>query len=919
MSTTVLSKISEKLNEEKWTRAGLKEFNNKYFDELDPYIDEALKDSDIKQELEELCKEHLIHSKHSLVSLYVLGVLNLENESLDDSYMLNLIEIFNEHEKWSVVKALSNKMLEYGLNKYALRHLVTVFEHEKNDEKLKDTWEKIVRIDYEEAELAEKLAQIAESDSNTDVAVDYYKKALHRYLNKKMFSQVIDIWKKLINLRPDDLVFYYHVETKTAKLFPVERSIQLLEELYPHFKNQGKWNHAIDVLKRILTYDEKNGWARQQIVECYSSLHSDHSLLKEYLDLSNLAHSWRNVHEAINDFEKHISFDTGNFVFHKNWGVGRIKKLSNDEITINFINKPNHSMKLGMAINSLTVLSNDHIWVYRITKKPEALKKRIKENHIWALKTLIRSFDNATDMKKIKSELVPYILDENEWSSWSTKARALLKTNEIFGNLPGDPDTYVVRDQPITFLEKTYNRFKAEKEFDNRVKIVQEYLEFVDNDSDDESVDSDYFREMFDYFVSYSKPGDSLHESHIIAYVVIHEFIHRFDFLKNKVSIQFDELTKSLNQEYELFANISNGKIRIKLLEIIKREFKEKDHWKDIYLYLAPIYLNKDLVEQLVKGGKERQVFEQFQSIFRNYKDEKETFIWYIRTFYQEQWFIQGIKDIEKIIIALLNLMDITARDVENRRDLTLNRKLNRQLETFLFSKEKILFQHIEKADEDSINRLFSLAQDIKDIEKQYIKDLKVIITKKYPKFKFSGASDTALTTITKTTGFYATEKSLKEKQKAYTLLQTVEVPKNSEEIRIAREYGDLKENAEYKAAKERQDMLNSTASRWKEEMEKVQVIKPEEVDPTRIGYGVVAKLENLNTKTIDTYTIMGPWESNPEKLILSHLSPFASEIMGKRVGDEVSFKINTNEFHFIVKSIELADFDSIEPVPSTV
>jgi transcription elongation GreA/GreB family factor len=63
----------------------------------------------------------------------------------------------------------------------------------------------------------------------------------------------------------------------------------------------------------------------------------------------------------------------------------------------------------------------------------------------------------------------------------------------------------------------------------------------------------------------------------------------------------------------------------------------------------------------------------------------------------------------------------------------------------------------------------------------------------------------------------------------------------------------------------------------------------------------------------------MGPWESNPEKLILSHLSPFASKLLGKKVGDVLHFTINESEYSFEVQTITVADFDTIEPVVATV
>jgi transcription elongation factor GreA len=139
-----------------------------------------------------------------------------------------------------------------------------------------------------------------------------------------------------------------------------------------------------------------------------------------------------------------------------------------------------------------------------------------------------------------------------------------------------------------------------------------------------------------------------------------------------------------------------------------------------------------------------------------------------------------------------------------------------------------------------------------------------------------------------------------------------VEVPKNSKEIAAAREYGDLKENAEYKAAKERQEILNTTARKWEEELQSVQVIKPEDVKADRISFGTVATLKNLGSGESEIFNIMGPWESNPDKGVLSHLSPFASKLLGKKVGEKLAFTINQRDYEYEILSIEVADFSSI-------
>ena len=305
---------------------------------------------------------------------------------------------------------LCERILEFGENKYALRTLSECYENENQESQKFEIWERLIRVDYEEADIVMAIAEKRESEGETEVAIEYYKKAIHRYIGKKQFTSVRDIWQKLLELSPDDIDFFTNVEKKISQTISPERSSQLLENLYQYYFDSGAWDTAIRILRQILVYDAKNQWARKEITECFRSKYASHSHLEDYIKLSNLTQSWRNVHDAIADFEKHISFDAGNFVCHRSWGIGRISGIKGDEITIDFARKRGHVMSLKMAVNALTSLSKDHIWVLKVIWKKEKLRKSIKEDIAGALRTVIKSYDNAANMKMIKAELVPVFL-----------------------------------------------------------------------------------------------------------------------------------------------------------------------------------------------------------------------------------------------------------------------------------------------------------------------------------------------------------------------------------------------------------------------------------------------------------------------------------------------------------------------------
>ncbi|MDR2370878.1 MAG: transcription elongation factor GreA, partial [Treponema sp.] len=330
MSEALLKNVQEMLNEEKWTRATLSNYSTSQFKELDLVLKDA-REKRLDDELKKICDEHLLHTKNSIIALYLSGMIALSRQLIDDSAMTNLVTIFVDNRKWNIVKYLCEGILEYGESKFALRTLAEYYKNDNTEEPVYEIWERLVKVDYEEADLAKSLAEHYEKENQIEAAVDYYKKALHRYINKALFTNVREIWEKLLVYCPEDIDFFLHVQKRVAKNISEEKAVLLLQDVYGACKDKDV-NTAISILKLILQYDERDAQARREIAECYRKKHADHSQLEEYIRISNLTQNYRNVHEAVTDFEKHIAFDRGNFVFHRTWGVGRIASFRGDEI-----------------------------------------------------------------------------------------------------------------------------------------------------------------------------------------------------------------------------------------------------------------------------------------------------------------------------------------------------------------------------------------------------------------------------------------------------------------------------------------------------------------------------------------------------------------------------------------------------------
>jgi len=119
-----------------------------------------------------------------------------------------------------------------------------------------------------------------------------------------------------------------------------------------------------------------------------------------------------------------------------------------------------------------------------------------------------------------------------------------------------------------------------------------------------------------------------------------------------------------------------------------------------------------------------------------------------------------------------------------------------------------------------------------------------------------------------------------------------------------ARAQGDLKENAEYHAAKDEQGLMEARIAELTDVVGRAQVIDPSTLAHTRISFGSTIELIDQNTDEELTYTIVGGQESNPSKGFISIQSPMARALLGKEEGDEVSITLPAGTKMYDIESI---------------
>lgn len=135
--------------------------------------------------------------------------------------------------------------------------------------------------------------------------------------------------------------------------------------------------------------------------------------------------------------------------------------------------------------------------------------------------------------------------------------------------------------------------------------------------------------------------------------------------------------------------------------------------------------------------------------------------------------------------------------------------------------------------------------------------------------------------------------------------LKNVKRPRTVKDIEEALEHGDLKENAEYHAAKEQQRLIDGRLADLAELIGCAKIVNPLDLEHTKVSFGSTIILTDLETDDVVTYTIVGGCESNPDMGLISFGSPLAKQLLGKKEGDEVKVKLPNGAKEFEIEEIK--------------
>lgn len=560
------------------------------------------------------------------------------------------------------------------------------------------------------------------------------------------------------------------------------------------------------------------------------------------------------------------------FCMHRSWGFGRIKAVDTvfARFTIDFENKPDHAMDLSFAAESLRVIPKSHILARKVSEV-ESLRKLAATNHLELVRLVLSSYDGHATVEQIQKVLVPDVVRE-DWKKWWEAARRQLKKDGHFQVPLKKSEPILFQEQEVSLQDRLLEEFRAAKGLKARIAVTAELLRNASDLADRKAAAAEVISTFNAEIGNYQRTQPAVALDAIFARDDVRSMA---DLPPAADEIQAQAIWQPEVQLGPLLEQLPAAKHR-RALESFKAA--HPDRWYDalrLALNGCSAKLCRELSGLLVQEGKLDLLKETLARRISQHTASSELLLWLAKDRNDSFADILG----PEVFRAMLTAME---------RDQFNERRSNR-LRDYIMDDQELLVELIGSADFEVIKDLTRALQFSPCFDDMDKRSLLARIVKSYPAIQslISGEQSKQATNL------LVSWDSLERRKNDYHQLVEKKIPANSKEIAVARGYGDLRENHEYKAAKEMQKLLMRQKAELESDLLRARGTDFSNPRTDVASIGTIVHTTDLQTQQTERFTILGAWDSAPEQNLVSYLSPMAQSLLGHKAGDEVEFEVH--------------------------
>jgi transcription elongation GreA/GreB family factor len=594
----------------------------------------------------------------------------------------------------------------------------------------------------------------------------------------------------------------------------------------------------------------------------------------------------------------------GAFCTHRSWGFGRIEgwELITGQITIDFVSKKGHAMQLQYAAETLTYIPSEHI-LARAATDAAAVREQASKDPLGLIRSILTDHRNKATADEIAATLVPAVFDATGFKKWFEATKKKLKADGHFQIPAKKGDPIVLQETAQNPHERLMEQFRTARHPKDQVVALDAAMKSLG----DFAKEVEELRAIASEVEEAAKRGGRIHAAKAIELLITrNEICASHESLKpgpEAINIA-GILAESPGKLTDIFSEIPAAKYA-RVLEAFPSAFPE--NWEERALRLTKTSeprLSGEILKLFIAQNKREVFAEHTRRIIRERSASTDFVLWLCK---DRDKAVPEVID-EELFAAILAAMEA---------DLHAEIK-SKRLEEFIFDDRELIADLLGKAERDSARqamRKVMISPVFADLNRR---SLLARILKVHPELEslVTGDHDTQ-TPSSKGESLVVSWASLQRRKEELEHIEKVLIPQNIRDISTARSYGDLRENFEFKSAKEQQTVLNRQKGELELMLNNSRGTNFENVDTSVVSIGTVVTLEPIAGGPSETYSILGAWDGVPEKGWVSYQAVIGRALLGKKIGDIIEVPTDTGTHS--VKITAISQFTDIESLGTTV
>ncbi|HBO57862.1 MAG TPA: transcription elongation factor GreAB [Opitutae bacterium] len=591
--------------------------------------------------------------------------------------------------------------------------------------------------------------------------------------------------------------------------------------------------------------------------------------------------------KLIGSREKLEAMAPGNYCLHRSWGFGKI--VGFDEAAAKIIidfedeDKTGHAMGIAFCVDKLDVLRANDVLV-RSRTEPEVVETMIKKQPADLICDILAGAEEQTMMASEIERTLARVIGPVKYKKWWTATKKVLVKDPRVGAPNKKTEPYILREEPVKPEEEILEQFHATKNSKEKILLGEKLYSLSENIS----VIREELPEILAELTDAIKNAKSLSQANRLHGVWVRNNLAR-DLHEDVESLDPSSasILDSTNDYSELAAELPAQYFK-RYIDLIRRTYEDK--WQQMVEDLLRHSSGK-FTSECINFMLEHELGNRISFCLDRWLNDQTIkgplLFWVVKNRNSKKY--SGIIDpliTPRLLSAMFYAIDYEALQNASTRRIPLADLLSDDTDLI---PDLLADANVETASD--LAQTLLLNQGFENLTK---KSLIARFIKKYPTIQSLIAGEAA--EKSEEEGLIVSQSSFDAAKHEYEELIATKIPDNKEAIATAREHGDLKENSEYKMARQDQDILLSRKNELEVDLSRARVSDFTDVSSDLVGIGSIVELKEGSSGKTRRYSILGAWDSDPQNDVLSYKTPLAKQLLGKKTGEVVTTKIGGNE-----------------------